>query len=284
MIQTILQIVYFYNPLLWMANVIIRKVREQAVDEAVLVALGEKAEDYPETLLNISRMTFGRPNLSLRLIGIVESKKALERRIMIMLNKPVPKSSKLGHLGLIAIIVIGSVILPMGYNPIERPVLAASVSDDLSIERIIIPGLRVGDFTFNMSKNDVLASLGNPKYIFYGNNRYTLKNLPENYYMSYGDISFRIGNDSVREITVLSPAYKFPNGLRVGDSEQKVKKIFGDDFNIREFESKDFLSYEDEYLMFEIHKQDRTVMEINVQSVRNCIHRGILILREILPQ
>ncbi len=421
LIQTVLQIVYFYNPLLWVANVTIRKVREQAVDEAVLVAMGEKAEDYPETLLNISRMTFGRPNLSLRLIGIVESKKALERRIMIMLNKPVPKSSKLGHLGLIAIVVIGSIILPMGYNPIERSAYAASMEEsneggiivpgervgeytigmnkdevlrklgepeaicldedegevvrrgqekydlnnreclmiysDISfgieddsvevilvrsplyklrnglivgnseqkvkqafgkefkleealgkvfrcyhakglafeihkntqtvaqivvykpegnrgdpdvpdiqerLKYIIIPGARVGDYTFNMSRNDVLASLGNPKFIFYGNNRYTLENLPENYYMSYGDISFRIGDDSVREITVLSPAYKFPNGLKVGDSEQKVKKIFGEDFNIREFEKKDFLSYEDENLMFEIHKQDRTVMEINV--------------------
>jgi len=48
-VQTILQIVYFYNPLLWVANAIIRKVREQAVDEMVLVAMGEQAEDYPTT-------------------------------------------------------------------------------------------------------------------------------------------------------------------------------------------------------------------------------------------
>jgi beta-lactamase regulating signal transducer with metallopeptidase domain len=264
LIQTILQIVYFYNPLLWVANVTIRKVREEAVDETVLVALGEKAEDYPETLLNISRMTFGRPNLSLRLIGIVESKKALERRIMIMLNKPVPKSSKLGHLGLVAIVVIGSVILPMGYNPIERPALAASVDDDLNVGRIIIPGLRVGDFTFNMTEDDVLEALGKPKRIFFGDKQYTLDNLPRKYFMHYGDLSFHIVDDKVKGITVLSPSYKFPNRIKVGDSEQKVKKAFGKDFKIEEGRGKDFLSYKDEYLMFEIHKQNRTVMEINV--------------------
>jgi bla regulator protein BlaR1 len=66
---------------------------------------------------------------------------------------------------------------------------------------------------------------------------------------------------------VLSPSYKLPNGLRVGDSEQKIKKAFGDDFKIEETKWKDFLSYKDEGLMFEIHKQDRTVMEINVSPL-----------------
>jgi beta-lactamase regulating signal transducer with metallopeptidase domain len=263
-IQTILQIAYFYNPLLWMANVIIRKVREQAVDEMVLVAMGEKAEDYPETLLNISRMTFGRPKLSLRLIGIVESKKALERRIMIMLNRPVPKSSKLGIYGLIAIVVIGAVILPMGYNPIEQPALAASANDDLSVERIIIPGHRVGDFTFNMTEDDILGALGRPKKIFYGDQQYTFDNLPRKYFMHYGDLSFLIVDDKVKGITVLSPSYKFPNRIKVGDSEQRIKRAFGDDFRLKETEWKDFLAYEDKGIVFEINKQDRTVMEINV--------------------
>ena len=113
LLQTILQIAYFYNPLLWVANAIIRKVREQAVDEMVLVAMGEQAEDYPEILLNISRLTFSRPSLSLRLIGVVESKKALSGRIKHILNRPFPKTAKLGFVGLIAIIIIASILLPM---------------------------------------------------------------------------------------------------------------------------------------------------------------------------
>ncbi|MFH1614635.1 MAG: M56 family metallopeptidase [Planctomycetota bacterium] len=113
LVQTILQIAYFYNPLLWMANAIIRKVREQAVDEMVLVAMGERAEDYPETLLNISRLTFSRPALSLRLIGVVESKKALSGRIKHILSRPFPKTAKLGFVGLLAIIITASILLPM---------------------------------------------------------------------------------------------------------------------------------------------------------------------------
>ncbi|MHC4623735.1 MAG: M56 family metallopeptidase [Planctomycetota bacterium] len=113
LIQTLLQIAYFYNPLLWRANTIIRRVREQAVDEMVLVAMGEKARWYPETLVNVAKLAFERPALSLRLIGVVESKDALAARIRRILNQPIPKRAGLGALGLVLVFVIGAVLLPM---------------------------------------------------------------------------------------------------------------------------------------------------------------------------
>ncbi|MHC4498769.1 MAG: M56 family metallopeptidase [Planctomycetota bacterium] len=96
LVQTVLQIIYFYNPLLWFANSIIRRVREQAVDETVLVAMGEKAQWYLETLINVARLAFRRPALSLRVIGVVESKSVLARRIRHILKGPIPHSAKLG--------------------------------------------------------------------------------------------------------------------------------------------------------------------------------------------
>jgi beta-lactamase regulating signal transducer with metallopeptidase domain len=92
--QTVLQIVYFYNPLLWLANAIIRRVREQAVDEAVLAAMGEKARWYPETLVNVAKLALGRPALGLCMIGVVESKSALTGRIERILNRPTPGERK----------------------------------------------------------------------------------------------------------------------------------------------------------------------------------------------
>jgi len=82
-------------------------------------------------LIDIAEMAFWRPNFSLRLIGVVESKKALERRIKHMLNRPVPKSSKLGFLGLFAIVVIGSILLPMGCNPAKQTALETPVQTTL---------------------------------------------------------------------------------------------------------------------------------------------------------
>ncbi|UCD53199.1 MAG: M48 family metalloprotease, partial [Phycisphaerales bacterium] len=114
LIQTLLQIIYFYNPLFWLANLMIRRVREQAVDEAVLVAMGETARDYPETLLNVAKLAFRRrPALSLRLIGVVESKSALSGRIKHILTRPLPQSTKIGLLGLVAIVVVAAFLLPM---------------------------------------------------------------------------------------------------------------------------------------------------------------------------
>ncbi|NIP51578.1 MAG: hypothetical protein GWN00_22085, partial [Aliifodinibius sp.] len=81
-----------------------------------------------------------------------------------MLNRPVPKSSKLGICGLIAIVVIGAVILPMHYD--EPTALAASVEEGRSTGGIIVPGRRVGQYTFDMTKDDVLEKLGKPKAIF----------------------------------------------------------------------------------------------------------------------
>lgn len=114
LIQTLFQIAYFYNPLLWLANAMIRRTREQAVDETVLVAMGETARQYPETLVNIAKLAFTRrPALSLRMIGVVESKSALTARIQHILTRPLPKTAKLGVMGLLTLFVLAAVLLPM---------------------------------------------------------------------------------------------------------------------------------------------------------------------------
>jgi len=123
--QTLLQIAYFYNPLLWLANAAIRRVREQAVDEAVMAAMGERAGWYPETLVNVAKAAFHRPALSLRLIGVVESKNALAGRIKHILGRPFPKSARLGLVGLIVIIVTGAILLPMAKAKSSRGAVIA---------------------------------------------------------------------------------------------------------------------------------------------------------------
>ncbi|NQT01224.1 MAG: M48 family metalloprotease, partial [Planctomycetes bacterium] len=143
--QTILQIIYFYNPLLWLANCIIRRIREQAVDEMVLVAMGEKAPQYPQTLVSVAKLAFHRPVLSLRLIGVVESKSALSTRIKHILNRPMPKKAKLGIIGLLVVIIIGAILLPMANSMSGPPklVIKGVVKDALTGEPIA--GARVFD-------------------------------------------------------------------------------------------------------------------------------------------
>lgn len=91
LVQSVLQIVYFYNPLLWLVNSVIRTVREQAVDENVLVAVGEKTPWYPETLTNVAGLDLKDPGLGLSLVGVVESKSAFVTRLRHILNLPWPR-------------------------------------------------------------------------------------------------------------------------------------------------------------------------------------------------
>jgi beta-lactamase regulating signal transducer with metallopeptidase domain len=118
-LQTALQIVYFYNPLVWLAGAMVRRVREQAVDEMVLVALGAEARSYSRTLVDIAEMAFARASPALRLIGVAESRKSLEGRIKLMITRPKPKSARVGAIGLIGIAVMAAVVLPMAAAPRE---------------------------------------------------------------------------------------------------------------------------------------------------------------------
>ncbi|MDD5458602.1 MAG: M56 family metallopeptidase [Phycisphaerae bacterium] len=112
-LQTVLQIAYFYNPLLWLGNSVIRGIREKAVDEMVLAKLGDEAKNYSTTLIDIAEIAFSKPHFSLRLVGVVESKKALASRIKHILSRPFPKNAKLGFAGLVTIILAAAVLLPM---------------------------------------------------------------------------------------------------------------------------------------------------------------------------
>jgi len=111
--QTFLQVIYFYNPFVWFANAMIRRTCEEAVDETVLVTLGGQAKDYSNTLIDIGEMAFWKADFGLRLIGVAESRKALQWRIKHMLTRPVPRSAKIGALGTIAILLVAAVLLPM---------------------------------------------------------------------------------------------------------------------------------------------------------------------------
>jgi serine protease AprX len=132
----------------------------------------------------------------------------------------------------------------------------------------IVPGVRVGDYTFGMSKDDVLKKMGEPQSIFWGSETYTLDNLPTRYFMVFGDISFSIDGDRVTGMTVRSTLCKFVDGLGVGDSEEKIKQAFGENFHLGGGGGKIFLTYEDKGLSFEIDEKSRTVMEINVTKIR----------------
>jgi len=132
-VQALLQIVYWWHPLLWLANARIRRLREEAVDDAVMLALRSEAETYAPTLLAVAKLAFSRPLTSLGLVGIMESRSALRKRIERLVNFHAPRKAGLTFLSLCGIFVFSAVALPMGEAP--SPAEKLSATDAPAVEQ-----------------------------------------------------------------------------------------------------------------------------------------------------
>jgi beta-lactamase regulating signal transducer with metallopeptidase domain/Flp pilus assembly secretin CpaC len=126
--QSLQQIVYWWHPLVWLANARIRRVREEAVDEAVMVALRGEADIYAPTLLAVAKFALHRPVASLGLVGILESRSALRQRIERLVTLPVPRRAGLGVLGALGIVAFSAMALPMGVAPPLPPQPAPEIA------------------------------------------------------------------------------------------------------------------------------------------------------------
>lgn len=122
--QALLQIVYWWHPLLWLANARIRRLREEAVDDAVMLALRDEAEAYAPSLLEVARLALRRPLASLGLIGIFESHKSLRRRIERLLEVRPLRKARLTFTSVLCVFGFAMVALPMGEAP-PKPALSS---------------------------------------------------------------------------------------------------------------------------------------------------------------
>ena len=116
-VQSLLQIVYWWHPLVWLANARIRRVREEAVDDAVMLALAGGAEAYAPTLLQVAKLALNRPLVSLGLVGIMESRSALRQRIERLVDFRPPRRAGLTLISIFGILAFTAVAVPMGGAP-----------------------------------------------------------------------------------------------------------------------------------------------------------------------
>jgi beta-lactamase regulating signal transducer with metallopeptidase domain len=116
-LQALLQIVYWWHPLLWLANARIRHAREEAVDDAVMQKLRNDADAYAPTLLQVAKLVMQRPVTSLGLVGILESHSSLRRRIERLVDFNPPRTAGLTLGSALCILAFGALALPMGQAP-----------------------------------------------------------------------------------------------------------------------------------------------------------------------
>ena len=140
--QTLLQIAYWWHPLLWLANARIRRLREEAVDDAVMLALRADAAAYAPTLLEVAKFAVCRPLTSLGLVGILESRSKLRQRIERLVNFRPPRQAGVTALSLCGILAFSAVALPMGQAPVSTTdsVSTGSASPSASVPSWLPPG------------------------------------------------------------------------------------------------------------------------------------------------
>jgi general secretion pathway protein D len=124
--QALLQIVYWWHPLLWFANARIRRVREEAVDDAVMVALNEDAEAYAPTLLEVAKLALHRPLASLGLVGILESRSSLRQRIERLMDFHPPRKAGLTLASGLAVLGFAALAVPMAEAPASTEIAQSS--------------------------------------------------------------------------------------------------------------------------------------------------------------
>lgn len=67
--QNIVHVLYFYNPFLWIASAVLRRLRDEAADEAVCETVtGDQA--YARRLADVARLPLKHPASDLTLIGV----------------------------------------------------------------------------------------------------------------------------------------------------------------------------------------------------------------------
>ena len=103
--------------LVWVANTVIRRVREEAVDDAVTVALRGEADSYAPALLAVARLRLPRSLAGLGLVGILESRNALGRRIERLVNLPPPQRTGLSLASGLSVLAFAALAVPMGEGP-----------------------------------------------------------------------------------------------------------------------------------------------------------------------
>ncbi len=110
----LLQLVYWYNPLLWLVRRRLRHLRELCCDATVATLLRERTVEYRRTLLEAARQFLITPvECGLGLVGLFEDSNFLIARIK-WLEKPVWRYRKMKNATVIAMVLFLLVcVLPM---------------------------------------------------------------------------------------------------------------------------------------------------------------------------
>lgn len=111
-LQILVQAIFWFHPLVWLAGAQLRHERECACDEAVLESGCSQARRYGESLLRVLMAARGRSAVALGFLGIFERNTRLQRRLEEIMNQET-RVRRLGVWSWLALALFAVMCLPM---------------------------------------------------------------------------------------------------------------------------------------------------------------------------
>jgi len=146
-VQVVVQVVYFFHPLVWFTNSMIRHLREEVCDDNA-VRLGEGRKRYSLSILKVMEETVKEPSLGFIGIGFTERKKSLERRIKRIMNTKYSSGKPLTVYAILTLILISIVSITVTCaKPTKQQLSKEQVDED-----IIISINKEGEYSINGKK------------------------------------------------------------------------------------------------------------------------------------
>ncbi|MDD5673115.1 MAG: M56 family metallopeptidase [Chitinivibrionales bacterium] len=110
--QTIFTMIWFFNPLLWWLNSLIRKTRERACDDMAVLLSRNNPADFASGLLKTSRLCTAGSQVTPGLLGIADRGPDIAQRIKRLLGGKTVFARKISVLEMVILILIGAVVIP----------------------------------------------------------------------------------------------------------------------------------------------------------------------------
>ena len=111
-LQRVLQIIYFFNPAVWLASWVIDQQREYACDDAALANSECPRRDCGKAFLSIVEQTSDLSVCGASALGLLNSRVSVRRRLVRILDKHRPVRSRLSLGAALLLLTVAAMVLP----------------------------------------------------------------------------------------------------------------------------------------------------------------------------
>ena len=164
-VQRILQILFFFHPVVWLTNWTIDQLREFACDDIALSGSEAARKDCGDVFLSVVAQANGLPTVIPATLGIINYKTTIRRRLMRILDSKRNLQARMSMREILFLVLVFLVALPFATvatgneNEVEGTIAPKSLTVPLPnlpegakpLEMVLIPA---GTFTMGSPKDD----------------------------------------------------------------------------------------------------------------------------------